>query len=582
MSFDANTLCATGRVVSGATVWRVYTSDVRSDPQYTLPYLPSEAKRQIEKDVVPGYTIGVLELRWGYAEFIISGITPPNSGMLIYIGESALGPWFLKGNGTLYDFGNHTSPFTFYVRIVNPASYSQNLVITSIDFVEKTNCTVVWLDDMTGIVAPGDEKIGRVQITFGEGTAAFGIKVSSPEVWYNNTQISTRISNALPNLSVYYSAVERSNGESIAVGSKVAALSTAFEVDLDLFNIGSADLSITGYSIHNLVNCAEDEVSPPAQAPPALLIPSAHDWHKFWVDALKEWYNTWQPYAPTPGATQVHNGAELEAAVAGAAPGEVIELASAGAYTLTGGMTVSQPITIVSVVAGAYINGANSITASATGTVTFKGIDFRNANAVYTLVLSGGGPKIVERCIFQAACLIGVDCTTSDTVELDSCLFTGVYTTNTIRSNNATVVVTAKNVLIYGSTGIGFYKKYGTFNCYSCAANTTGANYSGVGGDYNAGTDATAPGAHSNQSITWALWYDVNYIPQNSTAKNGGDPANSATYDYYGNTINALTPPIGVFEDPYANEPFSFDVQYQSDDPDENPFDLSFTGEWAY
>ena len=251
-----------------------------------------------------------------------------------------------------------------------------------------------------------------------------------------------------------------------------------------------------------------------------------------------------QPFPTTPGATQVNNGAQLEAAITAAISGDTIELASPGAYNLTTTPSINQNVlTITSVVAGAYLTGTRMQTGSP-GPITFNGIDWRNGDAVRQFWCAGGTAITFNRCRFALAVnvLIGVDFTTGNPVgSFDACIFESQFTQSAIRCNVAGGVLTAKNCIInHSSGGVGFEQAAGSIVCYNCAVNASGNDYQGgCTGDYNAATDATAPGGNSLQNRVWGNEFNANYEPvlATSTLYTAGTFAQVPAADYYGNTF---------------------------------------------
>lgn len=256
----------------------------------------------------------------------------------------------------------------------------------------------------------------------------------------------------------------------------------------------------------------------------------------------------WQNITPTPGATQVTNGTELVSAVGAASPGDVIELAAAGAYTLIANLSISKQLTINAIVEGAYIDGNKQIQNAANAIITFNAIEFRQSDSVRAIMFLDG-TLTMNRCKFnrQAANnLIAIDMLTgAKALNLNSCIFVGNTTTYVVRNAVAGCVATAKNCLICTTLGsaIGFYQSSGTFNCYNCAVSTPGNDFYGaIGGDYNASADATAPGANSQKNITWANEFDASFHPLvTSSLYNLGDNANKADRGFYG--MPTLNPP---------------------------------------
>lgn len=260
---------------------------------------------------------------------------------------------------------------------------------------------------------------------------------------------------------------------------------------------------------------------------------------------------TFAPIPTTPGATQVNNGAQLEAAVGAAVPGETIELASAGAYTLTAGaLTITAAnLTISAVVTGAYINGANRIQSGAAGS-TFKGIDFRNGDGVYTTYFTAGSSPTFERCRFAGNTQIALH--NAGTGTVDSCLFVGTYSHSGLRNHTGGTTVARNCIANFAGAGIGFYNNGGvSLTCYNCAANVTANDYFGCAGDYNADTDGTAPGGNSVHNVTWGNEYNANYEPilATSTLYTAGTFAQVPAADYNGNTF-PNPPCIGIINCP--------------------------------
>lgn len=263
-----------------------------------------------------------------------------------------------------------------------------------------------------------------------------------------------------------------------------------------------------------------------------------------WLRAVfRELFSEFQPAAPTPGATQVHNGPQLEAAVAAAIAGEVIELASPGAYVLSATLTITADnITIASVVTGAYITGAYRIQSGAVN-LTFKAVDFLNGDLVYTLYFPGGS-HVLKRCRFAGNTQIAIS--TAGTEVIDACLILGTYSHSGVRVSGGTA--TARNCIAnFSGAGIGFNNTGGTFNCYNCAADVFGAEFFGCGGDYNADVDGSAPGANSVHAIIWGNEFDAEYRPilATSTLYTAGTFAQVPAADYYGNPFTN-PPPIGA------------------------------------
>ena len=278
-------------------------------------------------------------------------------------------------------------------------------------------------------------------------------------------------------------------------------------------------------------------------------------------------FTTWQAPASTPGATQVTNGTQLEAAIAAASPGDTIELTSVGAYTLTASPlwnTAGAALNIVALVEGAYIEGAHNITCSGTGRVlNITGVWFKNTS--HYQVYAQYSTINLYRCRFWCTDFNGwsVYCYRPANVLAEGCIWdelpdvgqAAIYCTDS-GTANAIVRNCTIDGLIGPSDGLAGYGG-ATIEVHNTAVRPGAAKeamYTAVvdSGDYNAATDATMPGANTHDNITWSNYYDASYIPQNANAKTGGDTSNRATWDYYGNVLADFpSAPIGAI---YAGE----------------------------
>jgi len=264
-----------------------------------------------------------------------------------------------------------------------------------------------------------------------------------------------------------------------------------------------------------------------------------------------KYFTTWQAPLPTIGATQVTTGAELDAAVDAAVDGETIEMTVVGAYMLTNQLDLrgNRAVTINAMVEGAYIDGPNRVFhQDSTTDWTVTGVEFRNGLSgmqVYTKE----GALTLNRCLFKPTVhrqIYSIFQNNGGTLSTNGCIFDNASTTASVYMEwTSSAMVTLKNCIIDNGTsgGLCIRQQGGTMNAHNCGLRSTGATCQGtIGGDYNAATDATAPGANSHDNITWANEFDASYLPLTAMGKVGGDPANAAALDYLGNIITTVAP----------------------------------------
>lgn len=264
------------------------------------------------------------------------------------------------------------------------------------------------------------------------------------------------------------------------------------------------------------------------------------------------YFTTFQPELHVDGAIIVTNGAELMAAIDAVADGGRIELSTPGAYTLTANKTVvGKSATIAATAVGTYIDGAFYIRGAALGyTVTLLGLTLFNSSVNGT-VYGNSGHLIMRRCyISTTGTPYGVRMA-SGTQEIESCIIEVNHPSNDVYCILGAAGTVARNCILYvkSNIGRGMYQGY-AYNCAAYGVIRAAFDVMG-GGDYNLSNDNSAPGANSTKLATWGDNYDANYVPLTALAKNGGDLANRAVQDYYGNVLAALgVTPIGAIAAP--------------------------------
>ena len=266
-----------------------------------------------------------------------------------------------------------------------------------------------------------------------------------------------------------------------------------------------------------------------------------------------KYYTTWQAPLPTIGATVVSNVADLVTEVGNANDGDIIEIDTVGTYTLTANLVPTKTISIIATVAGVTIAGAYNImlnTNAKTVTICVENITLTAASAGYPdggALFSLQGTIICNRCKITNAGRRVLGGYYGDT-ELNGCIIHSTYLSTGLVCfySDHSGTVTIRNSTVYldnaGGCALGGYGISSDFVVYNTAVKAYSSVTGSSAGDYNAGTDATLPGANTHDSITWANEFNANYVPLTAMGKAGGDPANASTYDYLGNIITTVAP----------------------------------------
>lgn len=280
-----------------------------------------------------------------------------------------------------------------------------------------------------------------------------------------------------------------------------------------------------------------------------------------------EFLTSFQPPAHVSGATEVSNIGELESAIDSANDGDRIEIDTAGTYTLTTNKTITIDLTIAATVAGVILVGTTGrywMINQAGKTLSLLGVEVTECDPNSGIVYSEAGLAYFEQCYFHptdnasygSAVRLGGP---NGDATLEGCIvdgsgYTGGSGTYPLSAASASNTMIVRNCTVIGPDAAAgqwcALIQSGVMTVYNSAFKEGRDGciryFSGtLNGDYNAGTDATMPGANSHDNITWANYYNGSFVPQNNTAKQGGDTTNAADYDYYGNNLNDLIAALG-------------------------------------
>ena len=278
-------------------------------------------------------------------------------------------------------------------------------------------------------------------------------------------------------------------------------------------------------------------------------------------------FTDFQPDEHIEGSTVVSNDAELQAAAAAAGDGDRIEIDTAGSYK---GVRVSINLTIAATVTGVdfSVGAGEYFGQNGSGkTLTLIALTGTTSDTNNGMIRAADGVIRVYRCWFDSTVgRISVQSTIGGEVGdiegygsiFDGSAYTGANSIPVFSLDGSGLELTLRNCIVYGPQGTGTQycidNYQGTLNLYnngfregnSGTIDSTGGVMV-VNDDYNAMTDnpGVMTGAHNETNITWANWYNGAYVPQNNTAKQGGDTTNAADYDYYGNNLNDLIAALG-------------------------------------